>query len=182
MIRNVIIMASSGLVLYSKEFNNSVAQPRLIGSLLTAMIEFGHQTTGMSVAFIDLSNISIAISNNESSKIFCCLFYDRNDGKLFGKLICSEVLNAFIQDYSAGLSQLGFNLKDYKGFHKRMLTVIYYAVRPIITHLEGVAGIRKALLVRHMEIIDSQRDEEVNEFAILADIPALLDLANELSK
>lgn len=34
MIRNVLLMATSGLVLFSKEFVNAVAQPRLIGSLL----------------------------------------------------------------------------------------------------------------------------------------------------
>ena len=47
MIRNVIIMATSGLVLFSKEFSNSISQPRLVGSLITAIIEFGQQTTGM---------------------------------------------------------------------------------------------------------------------------------------
>ena len=175
-------MAYSGVVLYSKEFNNSVAQPRLVGSLLRAMIEFGHQTTGMSVAFIELSNICIAIANNESSKIFCCLFYDRTDGKHFGKLICSEILNAFIQDYSTESTQVGWILKEYKGFHKRIFTVIYYAVRPIITHLESIIGIRKAILVRQMEIIDSQREEELNQLAILADIPALVELASEIRK
>ena len=34
MIRNVLLMATSGLVLFSKEFVNAVSQPRLIGSLL----------------------------------------------------------------------------------------------------------------------------------------------------
>jgi hypothetical protein len=34
MIRNVLLMATSGLFLFSKEFVNAVAQPSLIGSLL----------------------------------------------------------------------------------------------------------------------------------------------------
>jgi hypothetical protein len=181
MIRTIVIMTTSGLLLYSKEFSNSIAQPSMVGSLLTAMIEFSQQTTGMAVSFINLSSFSIAIVINETAKIFCALFYDKDDGKLFGKLICSEILNAFIQDYSSDFTRLGRNLNDYKGFQKKMENIIYYSVRPVISLLESKPGITKALIVRDKEIIDSQK-EEINEFAILANIPSLIEMADEISK
>lgn len=181
MLRNVIIMASSGLVLFSKEFANSIAQPRLVGSLITAIMEFANQTTGMGVSFIELSNISITLTANDSVKVFCALFYDRQDGQLFGKLMCSEILNAFIQDYSADFAQFGLNLRDFRGFHRKILDVIHYAVRPVITRLESVKGIRKAILVRDLEVLDSQKDDN-DEFAILATLPSLIEMATETSK
>jgi hypothetical protein len=181
MLRNVIIIASSGLVLFSKEFTNSIAQPRMVGSLLTAIIEFGQQTAGMGVSFIELSNLSIAIVFNDSVKIFCAIFYDREDGKLFGKLICSEILNAFVQDYSSEFALSGLNLRDFKGFHRKMIDVIHYSVRPVINYLENQRGVKKALLVRELEVIDSQK-EDLDEFAILATLPSLIDMASELSK
>ena len=98
MLRNIIIIgATSGLVLFSKEFSNSISQPRMVGSLITAIIEFGQQTTGMGVCYIELSSISVAIVANEDAKIVCALFYDREDGALFGRLICGEILKAFTQ-------------------------------------------------------------------------------------
>ena len=47
-IRNLIVLAPSGLVLFEKEYSKEkLAQPRLLGSLLTAMTEFATQTTAM---------------------------------------------------------------------------------------------------------------------------------------
>lgn len=181
MLRNILIMASSGLVLFSKEFANGIAQPRLVGSLITAIIEFSQQTTGMGVSYIDLSNISIAIVFNEAVKVFCALFYDRSDGKLFGKLICSEILNAFIHDYSSEFAQFGLNLRDFRRFHRKIADVVHYAVRPVLTHLESIPAVLKALLVRELEVIDSQRDD-TDDFAILSRLPMLMEMANEASK
>ena len=39
MLRNVLVITDGGLVLFSKEFVNALAQPRLVGSLLTAILE-----------------------------------------------------------------------------------------------------------------------------------------------
>ncbi|RMX69202.1 hypothetical protein KXD40_007324 [Peronospora effusa] len=55
MLRNVLIMASSGIVLFSKEYANAVAQPRLVGSLITAMLEFSTKTSGAPVSYIQMS-------------------------------------------------------------------------------------------------------------------------------
>ena len=48
-LRNVILLAPSGLVLFAKEYGQAVAQPRLLGSLLTAMTEFATQNGAMGV-------------------------------------------------------------------------------------------------------------------------------------
>eukprot|EP00981_Chlorochromonas_danica_P011428 scaffold4011_cov197-Ochromonas_danica.AAC.10 len=147
---------------------------------MTAIIEFGQQTTGMGVSFIDLSHISIAIVCNDNVKIFCALFYDRQDGQHFGRLLCSEILNAFVQDYSSEFAQFGLNLRDFRGFHRKLPKVIIYAVRPVLSHLESFHAIKKAILVRDYEVIDTQRDR-LDDFAILSTLPILIELAGEVA-
>jgi hypothetical protein len=39
----------------------------------------------------------VSIVTNDVAKIVCALFHDRDDGPAFGRLICSEILNAFTQ-------------------------------------------------------------------------------------
>ena len=66
MLRNVLLIATtSGLPLFSKEFLNAVSQPRLIGSLLTAMMEWAVRTTGMPVTYIELTNVAVTIVKDE---------------------------------------------------------------------------------------------------------------------
>ena len=182
MLRNVIIMATSGLVLFTKEFTNSIAQPRLVGSLITAIIEFGQQSTGMGVSFIELSNVSISIVVNEGAKIFCALFYDREDGVVFGRLLCSEILQAFNQEYSTDFTQFGRNLKDFYGFQKKIPNIVRMAVKPVLQQLAMAHEcIRKVVLVSDREIIDITINR-VDSLSMLANLNALTDLCVDTSK
>jgi hypothetical protein len=182
MLRNIIIMATSGLVLFSKEFLNGIAQPRLVGSLITAIIEFGQQTTGMGVSFIELSNVSISIITNEGAKIFCALFYDKDDGIIFGRLLCNEILNAFTQEYSSDFTQFGRNLKDFYGFHKKIPNIIRLSVKPIIQQLAiSDESICKAVLVNDREIIDIS-GVRVDQLSVLANLSSLLELCSDISE
>ncbi|CAN0481055.1 unnamed protein product, partial [Ectocarpus sp. 8 AP-2014] len=94
MIRNVLVM-KSGLVLFSREFANTVQQPRLLGSLLTAMVEFSKVAAGMQVAYVELTGVGVTLVGNEATNTFCALFHDREDGATFGRLIASEVRTVY---------------------------------------------------------------------------------------
>ncbi len=182
MLRNIIIMGTSGLVLFTKEFVNSISQPRLVGSLITAIIEFGQQTTGMGVCFIELSNVSISIVTNESAKIFCALFYDKEDGVIFGRLLCNEILNAFTQEYSSDFTQFGRNLKDFYGFHKKIPNIVRQSMKPIMQQLAmSHPSIRKAVLVNDREIIDIS-GVRVDHLSVLANLSSLTEICSEISE
>jgi hypothetical protein len=71
-----------------------------VGSLLTAMLEFSLVTAGMPVSYIELSGLGVTIVGSEATKVFCALFQDREDGADFGKLLATEILNAFQDEYS----------------------------------------------------------------------------------
>mmetsp|Transcript_4997 Transcript_4997/g.7635 ORF Transcript_4997/g.7635 Transcript_4997/m.7635 type:complete len:251 (-) Transcript_4997:201-953(-) len=179
MIHNVLLMATSGLVLFSKEFVNSVAQPRLIGSLLTAMIEFSQQTSGMQVSYIELSNVAITLVTNDVAKVFCALFHDRDDGCAFGRLICSEILNAFTTEYSSDLTNFGLNLKDFHGFHNKIADIIRNSVKPVLYQLQYNKGILKALLVTEDGTVASP-NPEIDQLGVLANLQALTGLCTDI--
>lgn len=68
-----------------------VKQPRLVGSLLTAMVEFSKLNAGMQVSYVEMTTVSVTLVGNEATKVYCALFHDRQDGATFGRLIASEV-------------------------------------------------------------------------------------------
>lgn len=59
------------------------------------MVEFSTLAAGMQVAYVEMTNVSVTLVGNESAKVFCALFHDRQDGATFGRLIASEVSLGF---------------------------------------------------------------------------------------
>ena len=114
-IRNLIVLAPSGLVLFEKEYGKEkIAQPRLLGSLLTAMTEFATQTTAMRPSYIEMSSLAVTMCREDS--VTCALVHDRTDKALFGRLLAGEILMAFVEEYGGPGRELSQNLKDFKGF------------------------------------------------------------------
>ena len=113
MLRNVLLIATkSGLPLFSQAFLNSVAQPRLVGSLLTIMMELSIRTTKNSVAYIELANLAVTILKDETVQVCCALFHDRSDGPALGKLVARQILFAFLEEYSGDFASLACSVSD----------------------------------------------------------------------
>jgi hypothetical protein len=107
MLRNVLLIATtSGLPLFSQEFLNGVAQPRLVGSLLTIMMELSIRTTGLPVSYIELANVAVTMVKDETVQVCCALFHDCSDGPAFGKLVATQILFAFLEEYSVDFASL----------------------------------------------------------------------------
>lgn len=70
----------------------AIEQPRLVGSLLTAMVEFSKLSAGMQVSYVEMTNVAVTLVGNEATKVYVALFHDREDGATFGRLIASEVM------------------------------------------------------------------------------------------
>ncbi|DAZ98397.1 TPA: hypothetical protein N0F65_000111, partial [Lagenidium giganteum] len=178
MLRNVLIMAASGIVLFSKEYVNTIAQPRLVGSLVTAMLEFSAKTTGNPVSYIELSNVAVTVVSNESHKVFCAMFHDTNDGATFSSFIAKEILDAFIAEYRAELGAVGHNLRDFHRFHYRILAIIRDSVRTVLRKLQQQRGILKAIFVTDSGVTHSTVD--VDQIGVLANLQALLNASSDI--
>jgi len=178
MLRNLIIISSSGIVLFSKEFIRAVAKPRMIGGLITAMLDFSEQRTGLPVSFIDLSTVGVAVCSNPACKVICALFYDIEDGHEFGKLIASEILHSFVSTY-ANDGKIDPNEQDeFAAFNYKISETIRNAVKPVLDNLHQQRGITLALLTSGDAITHSTLD--VDKIGVLANIQALLNVSGEI--
>lgn len=173
-------MTSSGVVLFTKEFENPILQPRLVGPLLAAMVEFSTVTAGMRVSYIELSTVGVTIVVNEASKLLCAVFLDGDDGAEFGKLLATEILGAFQEEYDSDLvSAAGRNLRDYRGFDTNILNAIRRSVQPILNTLaQSSKGIIKALLVTEGSVGGStskvySTSTDIDQLGVLANFHAL---------
>ena len=180
MLSNVLILhQQSGLVLFSKDFvKNGVAQPRLLGSLLTAMTEFSDQCTGMKPTLIEMSSLAVTLVHDEGVKLLCALVHDRNDSASFGRLIASEILTAFVDDYTAEKLRTPSGLQDFHGFDAKIHGIVQNAVRPVLEKLQAHRGVFQALLVTEESIV--QAGVEVDQFAVLANLHVMLPYADHI--
>lgn len=132
------------------------------------------------MTYIELSNVAVTIMKDEVVKVCCALFHDRSDGPAFGKLIASQILCAFLEEYSGNLTSPGRNLKDFHGFHLKIAGAVRNSIRPVLNRLHGhhSRAIQKAMLVTEDAIV--QTGSAVDELALLANLQALLYLSSEL--
>ncbi|CAH0487983.1 unnamed protein product [Peronospora farinosa] len=179
MLRNVLIMASSGIVLFSKEYANAVAQPRLVGSLITAMLEFSTKTSGAPVSYIQMSFVAVTVVTNDKHKVFCAMFHDTTDGASFSAFVAQELLAAFIAQHGDELGNIGHNLRDFHRFQYRILSVIRESVKPIVRKLQNQRGILKAMLVVDGAVTCATGD--VDPIGVLANLQALVNSSIDTS-
>lgn len=136
------------------------------------MTEFSMQTTGMKPTFIELSSLAVTIVRDDMVKLMCALVHDRNDSATFGRLIASEILSAFIEEYSVDrlrtpLSLSGHNLKDFNKFDSKIAGIVRNSVRPVLQKLQAQRGVIQALLVNKEAIVQGGGGE-IDQFGILA--------------
>ncbi|TDH66341.1 uncharacterized protein CCR75_002734 [Bremia lactucae] len=168
MLRNVLIMASSGIVLFSKEYVNAVAQPRLVGSLITAMLEFSSKASGAPVSYIQMSLVAVTVVTNDKHKVFCAMFHDTTDSARLSAFIAQELLAAFIVQHGDELGNVGHNLRDFHRFQYRIRSVI----------LQQQRGILKAMLVIDGAMTCATQD--VDPIGVLANLQALVNSAFDM--
>jgi len=180
MLRNLLLISTSGIVLYSKEFVRAVAKPRLIGGLVTAMLDFAEQRTGLPVSYIELSTVGVSMVTNKNARVTCALFYDIEDGQEFGQLLAQEILHAFVQTYSSPneekISATGAD--DFSGFNMKISETIRNSIKPVLDNLAQQRGIQLALLISGDSIAHSTHD--VDKIGILANIQALLSVGSDI--
>mmetsp|Transcript_6956 Transcript_6956/g.24737 ORF Transcript_6956/g.24737 Transcript_6956/m.24737 type:complete len:245 (-) Transcript_6956:94-828(-) len=177
MLRNVLIISASGLVLFSKEFANAIAQPRLVGSLIRTMIEFSVKSAGMPVTHIELSHVGVSIVTDEHSSLVCALFYDRGDGAEFGRIMAGDILHAFQAEFARDLRGGGHNLREFRGFQYKIVDVVTDAIQPLLERVQGVRGVQKAVLVTDDSKLYAPVD--VDQLAVLANLQAFLAVLSD---
>eukprot|EP00944_MAST-04C_sp_MAST-4C-sp1_P007242 g7242.t1 len=178
MLKNILIVSSSGLVLFSKEYESSVDQPRLVGSLLTAIKEFSKNVAGMPVSYIQMKGVAVTIVS--SYDILCAIFHDGDDGPDFGKLVATQTLSTFISTYSNSLkNNIGMNLKDFEDFQFKIPETVRSTIVPTLEKLQDCRGIQLAILVTNNSKV-SYTTKEIDQIGFKANLQALKSIANDI--
>lgn len=183
MLRNLLIISASGLLLFSKEFVNAAAQPRLLGSVMTAMLEKARQTTGLRLSYLEFSKLGITVVASEGKAVLCVLFHDASDGEAFGRLVATEILAAFLRNYQHDLRTIGLNQHAFQDFQFELGAVIRGAAgRPVLGALQRNRAVVLALLVREdaRDSAIAYTTAEVDQFGVLANLKPLISAATDV--
>jgi len=164
MLHSILIIAASGIVLFHKEFVNAERKAKQIGGIITALLKFSTQRTGLPVAYIELDNVGVSIATSGESRVTCtcAVFHDPADGSEFGQLLARELLQAFTQAYpvdtpalpagggrsTGGSGSTGvYSMDAYGEFQGKIAHVIRNAVKPLLDQLQEQRGIVLVLLL-----------------------------------
>ena len=86
----------------------------------------------LSINCISYLVVAVTMVTDDTTKVFCALFHDCEDGAIFGRLVCSEILHAFTEEYAANLTNPHRTMKDFAGFNNRIADVIRNSVKPVL--------------------------------------------------
>lgn len=153
MIRTFLIVSQSGLVLYNKAVLRPVEQPRLVGSLLTAVMEFAVRHTRRTISQVKFEDMLLTLVTSKRARITAALFQDLSDSFLLGRVIAAELLESFtamFQDILSG--EVGGEGRVLSGNANQGRS--YTADEPLSDHFgraadEGIAGLHSALHTRN---------------------------------
>jgi len=175
MLRNLIIVSTSGLLLFSKVFVKSgTKQDQFLGGILIAMLKQSTFKTGLPASYIELSKVGVAVVS--SPKIACALFADLSDGMDFAKLLAREFLDAFSVTYAAQIDEK-LNTQDrFAGFNSKISEVINNSVRPVLESLQDQKGMKLTMLVTGDVI--RHTTQEVEKLLFMGHYQGLLQVAN----
>ncbi|PRP78673.1 hypothetical protein PROFUN_13454 [Planoprotostelium fungivorum] len=184
MIRNVIIMTSSGVVIFEKVWvegdSKTQEKGRLFGSLITTMSEFSRQSTGgMCVSYLEFNEVAISIVDNSRSKLICTLFHDGSD---YGNVIAYCILRSFIESFSAELSSFGvnFNTTAFVSFGTKIIDAISNSVKMVVEQLQANRGIANALVVFDDGTAISSATSDEENVGTVANLQPIISLSNDI--
>jgi len=94
MLRNVIIVTGTGALLFEKVWVRSAhmdGKGNMLASLLTTMLEFARQSSGMWVSYLEFGTNTITFVADEKTLLRCILFHDKEEGAEFANNIVESI-------------------------------------------------------------------------------------------
>lgn len=149
MLQAVLIISSSGLVLFSKSFTHAGrGVERMVGALLRTVSALSDQVAG-SLRYLEFENSCVYLANPLDAPVAGALFFDREGqrdvGLEFGHALAGRLLTAFIDDYGSELEQAvvgAHALGSFKEIGYRIPSILREATRGQLQQCEraGVQG------------------------------------------
>mmetsp|Transcript_27130 Transcript_27130/g.68146 ORF Transcript_27130/g.68146 Transcript_27130/m.68146 type:complete len:260 (-) Transcript_27130:70-849(-) len=186
MLRNILILSGSGGgVLFEKAWVDSVVdseKTRLLGGVITSFEEFAKQVVNMRVTYLEFGKFALSIVQDEhETDIVCALFHDVTDGEALGRLIATQLLAHFLDEYSAeDLNSPAAQHGDFGGFVSKIPDAIRQSITSILLSLSEVPLVRRAAIVYEDSRTHTVDGFEETEIGLAANLQAVLTFATEI--
>lgn len=187
MLHNVLIITSSGLVVFSESWRTAQSHSisaiaGLVGALLRTIIELAHTTINLTLNYIEMDTIAVSITEHPELPVYCAVVIDRDapittlggahagaaviankaSSPTLGKLLSSRILAAFVDEHSAELeaSVGGHSMSAFRGFSYRLPNVMRDCCRSMLRELlRNAEGCASALLLSDDGVTESAHRE-----------------------
>jgi hypothetical protein len=136
-LHTVLIISASGMLLYSSKTTTKLLQPRMTGSLLTALIELCVSSTGQQINYIEMTELSVSLSVDTRTGVICASFHDTRDTEDLCSIVSREHLMAFIsyfQDVDFK-STAALNTNTFLSFNNRSKDIMKSCIRQVLALL-----------------------------------------------
>jgi len=183
MLRTVIIMTGAGVMIFEKVWVESkLEKTKLFGSLITGMLEFSRQSTGMVASYLEFDQVAISIVDDTKAKLICTLVHDIEDGADFGKIIATQILRAFLEMFSdVNFSVSAMNVTSFIIFNNKLLDAIGSSVKNILSELQSNRAVKNALVIYdNGKKIETPIQEEEDQFALIANLQNMISSSKDI--
>jgi len=182
MLRSLLIMSSSGIVIFEKSWDKTTQDTvNQWGGLIRATYEFSSQSVGYPVSYIETPSAALSITHDQKTGVLCAIIHSNEDTNEFGQLISKEILRTFLETYPLDeFSKAITNKSQFSSFGAKIVDCIKRVADSILHNLSSMDGIEACLLVYEdgTESIFSGTLED--NFSVIANFRALLRVACQL--
>eukprot|EP01135_Chromosphaera_perkinsii_P000377 Nk52_evm24s78 gene=Nk52_evmTU24s78 len=186
-IKSILIITSSGVVLFAKEYGSSIHQPRLLGSLLTALFQTSHDVIAP-VSYVRFGSLSLSIcsANTTNSNILAAVLYEGEVERLkvvdalAGRSLVKVLLDAFLKEYSTQIEKGGkiVNTTLFEGFEDKIQECQNAALNPLLYRIADDKSVRLAVIFKKNGTFFSS--QPVEQLGFVANMEALLNYSKDL--
>jgi hypothetical protein len=149
MLQAVLIVSSSGLVLFSQAFTRSgQGVERMVGALLRTISTLGDQVAG-ALRYLEFDEACVYLTSppDAPGAVSASVFFDREAsrevGLELGHAVAGRLLTAFVDDYGGELESAvvgAHALSAFREFSYRIPAILREAVRAQLQQSERAAG------------------------------------------
>ncbi|KAI3644302.1 hypothetical protein MP228_010466 [Amoeboaphelidium protococcarum] len=153
MLLDYLVISPSGIVLAQKHYGSRqvIQQPRMMGSLLTALMELCQNATTLPVTYIEFTQVAIALAVSPQSGVICATVHDVQDGETISRLCAQHVINMFVNQFSIADIKSAVNVSLFSTFgqniQEELVSQITTSILELVSEekaINSVALINKA--------------------------------------
>lgn len=160
MIYNVIV-SKEGNQLFEKEFlSHDKIKPNIVSGIVTAMNAKYTKIIKAPCCYMEFDSISISVVKNTKYGISCLMLYQKDCGEEFGKLIATELVESFCNEYGDEVAdldkrkKLGFmKATRFSEFEGKIAPAIKNSISPILEFLQSQKTINLAMLISSDQLL-----------------------------